>query len=584
MMQLPRPLENLPEAELDKFSFCDNTAAALADWISGLPMANINEAADYLSTAISELARLRADPVRRIEFLELLRPPISYVCTRFDTSPKGNEHLEMEPAYTAQNLQEALAATYKIVIRDILRSSDIVEENLVKLLGLSIHRVISDLSRTVLRACQFYTEALPQIWSELHLLYKLALQKDLAGEEYTDDENHSVRLTSITASYVRVLLLASARPNQLRSRHLTALFHGLEVWTSYVALGAPVEDSLFLVDPDSNFPPRYKNLIGTVKPAMFDLKTDILVFELEAYLNELDTRIEVPDFLQAELIGHVIRAWGIMKKRAFKRSPAEGEVKICVGLRVIHYYITGGVEFGEQLGSTEALLRREINPFAENYPGSGDSAAVVDVWGGNALIPQNPNIMDPDRVLLAKNTGGKDRRRHDTEKYPCFDTQIIDSSPNGYQLCRPDGLPPNLQTGELLAIRDNLDDRWCLAVARWIRLVDYTAYIGVELLSPRAVPMAIRVVKKKGGPTDYSRALLLPALDVIGQPAMLITPLMPFQESQKIHIQRQGIQTTAQLMRRIRITESFSQFTFRMLDGYLENAEISMNIDSIGDD
>jgi len=573
---------NLPEPDLDALSFCGHTATALGDWIAALPMANIDESADKLFTAISELTRLKLDPVRRIELLEMLRPPLLYVCARFDTRPKGNEHLELEPSYTAQNLQEELAGSYKIVVRDMLRRSESTEESVTELLGLSIHRVISELSRTILRACQFYTEALPQIWSELHQLYQLALEQELADQKYTDDENHSVRLTSITAAYIRILLLATSRPNQLRHRHLTALFHGLEVWTSYVSLDRPTDDSLFIIDPGGNSPPQYRRLLENVKQGSFELKTDVLVFELEAFLNELDTKIEVPDYLQEELLGHVIRAWGIMKKRAFKRSAAEGEVKICVGLRVIHYYITGGVEFAEQLGSTEALLRREINPFSETFSGAGAATASPDVWGSSAIIPENPNVRDPDRVLLSETKAG-DRRHHDPEKYPCYDTQIIDSSPNGYQLCRPDGLPPNLQTGELLAIRDNLDDRWCLAVARWIRHVDYTAYIGVELLSPRAVPMAIRVVQKKGGPTDYSRALLLPALEVIGQPAMLITPLIPFKESQKIHIQRQGIQTTAQLMRRIRITESFSQFTFRMLDGYLENAEINMKITSIGD-
>jgi hypothetical protein len=69
---------------------------------------------------------------------------------------------------------------------------------------------------------------------------------------------------------------------------------------------------------------------------------------------------------------------------------------------------------------------------------------------------------------------------------------------------------------------------------------------------------------------------------------MLITARVPFQEGQKVLIQRSRIQAKAQLMRRVRITESFSQFTFRMLDGYLENAQSDLNMDvlweTIGDD
>ncbi|MBV1907539.1 MAG: hypothetical protein KUG75_15810 [Pseudomonadales bacterium] len=540
-------------------------------------MANTHQVADEILTAITEINQLIISSAERAEFLEQLRPPLQYVCTRIDT------HTQSGILTQAQSLQSALALGYQIVIRGILNIAEDMDKLPQELLGLSIHRSISDLSRTILRACQFYSEVSPQIWSHLHQLYELANKLDLANTLYPDEENHSTINTSITDAYLRILLLATARPNQLRQRHLIALFHGLEVWTQYVSLVEPREDTLFLLNPHGNEPPRYKDLVNTVSDNHLDLKTDVLVFELEAYLNELDTKIEVPDYMQPELLGHVIRAWGIMKKRTFRRTTADGDVKVCVGFRTIHYYITGGVDFATQLGSADALMKREINPFSS--PQSLDKHATLnDAWDTSS-IPLNPKIIDPEGTLLPKNTGLKNISQAEDNilnTYPHFDAQIVDSSPSGYQLQWPDALPANLQTGELLALRDKLDDRWCIAVTRWIRQNNETTLIGVELLSPRAVPIAIRVVKKKGGPTDYSRALLLPALEVIGQPAMLITPLIPFQESQKIHIQRQGIQTTAQLMRRIRITESFSQFTFRMLDGYLENALINMRIGPTG--
>jgi hypothetical protein len=106
----------------------------------------------------------------------------------------------------------------------------------------------------------------------------------------------------------------------------------------------------------------------------------------------------------------------------------------------------------------------------------------------------------------------------------------------------------------------------------------------VALLAPRVIPVAIRVIKKKGGPTDFARALLTPELKAIDQPATLITPIVPFQINQKIHIQRQGIQSTAQLVTNILSTKSVKQFTFRMLDGYLENAQIDLNIINLSED
>ncbi len=56
---------------------------------------------------------------------------------------------------------------------------------------------------------------------------------------------------------------------------------------------------------------------------------------------------------------------------------------------------------------------------------------------------------------------------------------------------------------------------------------------------------------------------------------------MPFTSDQKIHVHRQGVQTTAQLQEVVASTDSFNQFTFRMLDGYLENAQIDLNIQSL---
>jgi len=131
-----------------------------------------------------------------------------------------------------------------------------------------------------------------------------------------------------------------------------------------------------------------------------------------------------------------------------------------------------------------------------------------------------------------------------------------------------------------MAVREERDQRWCIAVLRWVRKVEGRTQTGLELMAPRAIPVAVRIIQKKGGPTDYTRALLLPELSAIRQPATLITPAIMFSEQQKIHLQRQGIQATAQLAEERLRTESFIQFTFRMLDGYLENSQIDLNIGS----
>jgi len=261
-----------------------------------------------------------------------------------------------------------------------------------------------------------------------------------------------------------------------------------------------------------------------------------------------------------------------------------------VGLRAAHYFLSGAVDFIDQLDQTDAMVRREVNPFlTENapQPGAGPRQA-KDVWDDafdlRVRIPENPNIVHPETLLRRESERSRQRtvqERDDGFRY--FDTTALDTSPGGYRIRWNEPLPGAVQTGDFLAMRDANDPRWCVAIIRWIRLDAEGTTMGIELLAPRAIPVAIRVLNKRGGPSDYARGFLLPELKLINQPATLITPLMPFQSGQKIHIQRQGVQATAQLTQSVLRTESFNQFSFRMLDGYLENARLDLNMNNLAE-
>ena len=74
---------------------------------------------------------------------------------------------------------------------------------------------------------------------------------------------------------------------------------------------------------------------------------------------------------------------------------------------------------------------------------------------------------------------------------------------------------------------------------------------------------------------------MLPELTAIGQAPTLLTPSVPFVAGQKVQVNRQGLQTTAALLDTVLLTESVTQFTFRMLDGYLETKRSGSNIDRL---
>ncbi len=582
----------IPDTDLDVLSFCDPHPSAMADWVASLPMANTADTATQLRQATFELTRLNTNFSVRMELLESVRPTIHYICARLDKTAVSSANHGDAIARLAQRLITNLCSGYKVVVVEALEE---LSENPAlgkNVIPLAAHRALSDLSRTLLRTLQLYVAPGDRLWLDLNQLYFLAERLEVNNIEQEDPENHSTTNTTIMDTYLRSLLLACCKPNQLRYQHLAQVFNALEVWTPQATIENNTDDALFLIDLESDQGPQYSKLLQNPDEPR-SIRSDVLVYELEAYLKKIDGGIEIPEYVPNDILSHLVDAWGLMKPRAFKRAPASGSVKICMGLRAVHYFLSGGVEFVDQLPRTDAVLQREVNPFLADEQELDVVESNKDVWDDafdlRVRIPINPNIDDPDRIILQPQhlqkpvSKAKKAEQAAKQSFNFYDTIAVDTSPGGYRIRWKEPLPGNVQTGELLGLRDETDPRWCIAVVRWIRQNNQGAAMGIQLLAPRAIPVAVRVIKKRGGPTDYVRALLLPALQPIDQPAMLITPVVPFQEKNKIHVQRQGIQTTAQLTTSVLRTESFNQFTFRMLDGYLENARIDLNISDLSE-
>jgi hypothetical protein len=572
----------VPRPSLEALTFCETTASALADWVAGLPMANTRSAAAQVRAGVTEVAALHTTAGSRLELLEVLRPPVHYLTTRLDRAALSQGQDAEALGTTAQSLQAVLCTGYKAVVRDALEEMATSRTVLRDTLPRAIHRAISDLSRQHLRTLQLYVAPPAQTWLEPNQLYLLAENLELAQYQTKDAENHHDLALSISDVYLRLALLSCCKPNQLRHRHLSRIFNALEEWACRAIIDPTPEGTQFAVDLAADQGPVYAAL-GQNMAQPRGIRTDVLVYEIEAYLNDIDTSIPVPDFIDPNLLSQLAGAWGKISPRSQRRLPTEEPLMVCVGLRGTHYFLSGGVEFSEQVFDTNRLMQSELNPFMSEQIAQRDPDK-RDVWDDafdlGAKIPLNPNISNPENLLRAprKADGSADSLPSGMRFYQAL---AQDTSPSGYRMAWPESVPANLQAGELLAVREASDPRWCVAVLRWIRQEESGTTTGVELLAPRAIPLAIRVVQKKGGPTDYARGLLLPEIKPIGQPATLITPRVPFVGGQKVHVHRQGVQTTAQLRELVTATDSFNQFTFKMLDGYLENAQIDLNIQTV---
>jgi hypothetical protein len=577
---------NVPRRDLPTLSFCAVDSDAIAEWIGQLPLANTLECAGLLHRAVSELTRLDVAPANRFEAIEAIRPSLHYICARLDRASSNGGGTGEGHAQLAQTLQTQLAQAYKSVVRDLIAHDRSAADR--DLTGHAIHRAISDSSRTLVRAAQYYSTVPSGTWYELNHLLHLSERLGISQESFGDDENHATAPLSIADAYLRAALFALSKPNQLRPHQLGTIFNALEQWTPETAVGEVRDDALFVVDLEADAPPRYRDVVDPDAGERRSIRTDVLVYGLEAYLAEIATDVPVPDFVDAGLLRHLVHAWGVLRKRSFRRTRAAGPMKVCVGLRNVHYFVSGGVEFARQVGPAETVVKREVNPFViDTSPGRAGTGTTVtgDVWdhafdvrGRMPVFPSH--LTQASRPTLSTRIAAT--AQSSPAEYPMHDAEIVDTSPAGFCIQWRSNAPQHLVSGELVAVREARASRWVLAVVRWIRRED-AVHTGIELLSPRAIPVAVRLIQKRGGRGEHARALLLPEIPSIAQPAMVIIPSVPFRESQKISIERQGVHAIAQLMRRVRTTESFTQFTFRMLDGYLESVEIALNMDSLWD-
>lgn len=570
---------NIPRQRFETLSFCGATPEAMHEWVANLPVTNVIATAMRLYEGIMELNQLQCHPEHRFLMLEELRGAIHSQCRSlsltFLRGPLVLSGHAQQLADLVQALQNQLAMGYKVVVADGVQARirfGLDPRPHPHTMASALHRAISDLTRSILCSCQLYTHPPSEIWLELHQLYRFAEIKEMLEEEVADPENELMELTTIGNAYLRAALLGCVEANTMRRDDLTHLFHALEIWASHACFGPVDDEALFLVDLSADAPPVYGALNEAKRhDACRSLDTRALVDSLNHHLGDVEgararVPIPVPDSISPEVVRHAVHSWGGLARRIFTRAPANGELHVCVGISATHYHIAGEMDFADLLGEDAADALNPFLRYADEHPLTREDR---DIWdkafdASRTRMSRNPNVEDNE----PQPPSASDTELDPSNAHPSFATEIVDASPGGYCIRWREEVPANLQTGELLAVREETDAEWAVAVVRWVRNVkNEGTLMGIELLAPRALAVGARVIRKKGGATDYLRALLLPELRAIRQPARVITPKLPFQTRQKIQINQAGQVLTAQLGESTGSTEGFSQFEFRLLEG-----------------
>jgi len=566
-----KPDLRVPEQKTASLSFCDTTPKAFRTWTKQLPMANIGEVSRQLYHAIIELNQLFLAPQNRLQFLELIREKIHFVCNELSRHYLGLAvalpEKQRKIANLSQALQLHLASGYKLCLLEALDDSGLDKNR--KLVATAIHRATSELASTVLRSHQLYCPSPAQSWLECHRMFRFAHRNRLSEVAVEDSSLKQRQSSTVADSYKRLLLLGCARPNQLRQSELLQAYDLLESWTGYSNCGPAIgEDSLFVVNLESDNSPIYRSLLEH-KPGNesfgFDTRelATMIAESLDARLRQQPApeTLKIPGSVNETLLTHLSQALGILAKRNFNRIASQGTLDICVGLTAAHYFIAGEKSFTEFVTGNDNGPEDEENVFIRS------SRKREDTWGSaHDAAPSDEHLHAADTPINFRGSfGNTPAPVNDKNRPRSHSALLVNTSPGGYCVSWEASVPPSMQAGEILGIREQRSHPWSIAVVRWIRQIrNQGTQIGIELMAPSGSPCGVRLIQKVGNSSEYLRGLLLPEISVVNQAATLITPRLPFQPGSRVSVLHDGREDQGQLTKKVSSTGSVSQFELKL--------------------
>lgn len=559
----------------------DTKPAAVEAWISSLPVANLGETSRRLYTALVDLNGQSLQPRRRVRVLDQLSHYVSYTSDAMKKHFIGKrfplDSRDYRVARLAQALSIQCATGYQMAAFMELETAGYKPGKSIA--PHALNRAIQGYETTLLRTYQVYASYPRGLWRRINKLYEAA---ELYGFEDLEPEGTAKPEQSynIANIYKRLLLLALACPYRLRQAEIESVESLIKDLAPECRLSR-VEDhsitnGIFVIDLEGDDPPSYFIANDDYSQESCRLfNTTELGDTVHDYLQQVssttDTDKENSTLDSQAVLRRLMLGWGVMPKRRHTRSRKHAPVLVANGLSAAHYFISGEVAFAEtetpegQHAEAEPQTLFETRSKFESKPlKSQQKAHARDVWeiGG-----ERPEEIDHDHLgTIDFDVPGKPKVKPGLANYHMEKWKMLDSSVGGYRLFWDSDKASDAQVGELIGIRksdDPAEINLILGAIRWIKGTTKKGIeLGIEMLSPGAVAVAIRLLRPDGSCGQYSRALLLPAVDSTGEPAMLITPTVPYRSGDRIIVNNQGEETQAELGKLVENTGCIAQFQF----------------------
>ena len=574
---------NVPERTNSGKHGFDVRPKKVEQWLAALPMANVGETARLVFHALTQTNRQEIQAAERLRFLEMLREPVLYITEalkkHFLSIPFPLPPKAQKVAALARELCAEMATGYKIALEDSAARSSLFSDS--RQLQQLIHRALTYQGRMLLTAYQVYGAYPPGIWREIHALYAYAENNKLHRSPVVDGQRRLVPKSTISNEYKRILLLSLTSPYRLRQGEAEKVYINLERWAVHAHLNPVQKDESlsgrFVVVLNGDNPPSYIPLSkhNHYPELCRVLATDDLARVIREQIAQIQdeplttlTGIDKQTpTLSSDLMRRLMLAWGVTPKRSFSRTDKRDKVVVAMGLTSTHHFISR--DRGQQAAEEAAHGATAEDPF--HQPAQFDSIPVLDinqeqpdVW--ELVYPHDVTGFEPAPPAPASESSPT----QSAERYHADIWKMVNESAGGCCLVSEHQQHSNVLVGELIGLRRQEQEegprRWSIGVIRWMKSTEQGQLtLGVQMLTPDAAPIGLRTVGGHGQASDH-RALLLPDLAAINQPATVITPPVPYRVGSKVTLNVQGHHTGVELTKMMENTGLFAQFQFALMD------------------
>lgn len=552
---------NLPPQDLARLSFCGGSkASAVKDWVDNLQATKVMQTSGMLYKALPEVARLKTDYTNRIEILELIRPSVQYsilgLQKTFLNQPLIMPEEAQKSVLVAQSLQKNMVNGYLAAVIQIAEKGK-ANKATFDLFAKAIHRAISGIGLLFFRNYQIYAQTPPSMWSTLNILYQVADYYELTENQIIDPTLRQARSSSVQQAYTRILMMDSAKTNQMSQTDIDSAFNIFESWCQAVKIKEELSENaehFLAVNLLSSQGPIYKSKIQDPSTGRYvELEFTQLLSQISKQSGDSEDivggskAVKVPKDFPEPLLKHLLETWSNVAQRKFDRRVIETSAEVCVGLSDCHYFACNGQDFEYFLRSTGSAEPQKVSRFSQGLT----PASHLDEY-------QN-SFVAVHRVVIQNVSAG------------------------GYCLLWHEDISSKVSAGEVIGIKEVGKRTWGIGVIRWVRQLKNASQLGIQLLSNNSKPYGIAQTYEAGGYSEFMRALFLPPTKFGQGNPTLLTASAPFHEFDKVKIIDGERETTAKLDRAVFSTKSCQQFRFRRLDGSA-NTESTPSNDQEADD